>query len=84
MTPAPLADVAALLVREKLTGRAAPGSAQTIMDALREDMEERAAGSLEAIAKAVDLDDQEAFAELARAFIRDLDLEDNEQGRRKD
>lgn len=80
---ASLADAAALLLRERLTGRAAPPSAASIMEAWREDMEARAGASLDALAKTQDLDDQEAFARLAYAFIRDLDLDDADQGEDK-
>ena len=80
---APLADVAALLLRERLTGRPAPPAAAPIMEAWREDVEARAGASLDALAKACDLDDQAAFAALARDFIRDLDLDDNDQGEEK-
>ncbi len=77
---AALADAAALLLRERLTGRAAPPAAASIMDAWRDDLEARASASLDALADACDLDDQAAFARLARDFIRDLDLDDADQG----
>ena len=81
---APLADVAALLLRERLTGRPAPKSAKEIMEACSEDVERLAGASLDALANAEDLDDQEAFAELARLVIRDLDLDDDAHGDQKD
>jgi len=77
---APIADVAALLLRERLTGRPSPPAANVIMKAWREDMEKRAGPSLDAMAAAAELDNQTAFAALARDFIRTLDLDDNEQG----
>ena len=77
---APLADVAALLLRERLTGRPAPAAAASIMETWREDVEARAGASLDALAKTCDLDDQTAFAALARDLIRDLDLDDSDQG----
>ena len=77
---APLADVAALLLRERLTGRAPPPSAAPIMENWREDLENRAGAAIDALAAAADLDNQEAFAALARNFIRDLDLDDDDQG----
>ena len=80
---ASLADAAALLLRERLTGRAAPPSAAAIMEAWREDLEARAGASLDAMAKAHDLDDQAEFARLAYDFIRDLDLDDADQGEEK-
>jgi len=77
---APLGDVAALLLRERLTGRSAPAAADSIMATWRDDIEARAGGSLDAMAEAANLDDQEAFANLARAVIRDLDLDDENRG----
>ena len=76
----PIADVAALLLRERLTGRSAPPAAASIMENWRDNLEERAGAALDALAAANDLNDQEAFAALARNFIRDLDLEDDDQG----
>ena len=77
---APLSDVAALLLRERLTGRASPPAASGIMEAWRKELEERAGPSLDALASAATLDDQAAFASLARSFIRDLELDDDDQG----
>ncbi len=81
---APLADVAALLLRQRLTGRDAPASAREIMEACAEDVESLAGASLDALAAAEDLDDQEAFAKLAKSVIRDLQLDDNAQGDQED
>lgn len=80
---APLADLAALLLRERLTGRASPKAAQRLLDAWRADLERRAGASLNALAASVDLEDQAAFAKLSRAVLRDLDLEDDEEGGEK-
>ncbi len=79
---APVADVAALLLRERLTGRSAPASAAGIMETWRETLEERAGASLDAMAAAADLNDQEGFAVLARDFIRELELDDEDRGDR--
>jgi cobaltochelatase CobT len=76
----PMADVAALLLREKLTGRAPPASAAGIMKVWREELEAKAGVSLDALANAAALDDQAAFARLAREVIRDLDLDDEDRG----
>lgn len=75
-----LADAAALLLRERITGRKPPGAAENIMEAWREELEDQAGLALDALAETASLDDQAAFAELARAFIRDLDLDDDDQG----
>ncbi len=76
----PFADVASLLLRERLTGRPAPDAAKSIMEACANDIEQLAGKSLDALAAAADLDDQEAFGSLARSVIRDLDLDDPDQG----
>lgn len=81
---APLADVAALLLRERLTGRPAPAAAREIMEACSADVERLAGSALDALAKSTALDDQEAFAKLARQVIRDLDLDDDAHGDQKD
>ena len=80
----PFADVASLLLRERLTGRPAPEAAKMIMDACANDIEQLAGKSLDALAAAQDLDDQAAFAELARSVLRDLDLDDPDQGDQDD
>ena len=77
---APLGDVAALLLRERLTGRTPPPAADAIMETWREDLEGRAGEALDKLAAAADLDNQEAFAALAREVIRDLELDDDDQG----
>ncbi|OFX05152.1 MAG: cobaltochelatase subunit CobT, partial [Alphaproteobacteria bacterium RIFCSPHIGHO2_12_FULL_63_12] len=80
---APLADIAALLLRQRLTGRDHPASAKAMMAAHTGDIEALAGASLSALAAAEDLHDQTAFARLARDVIRDLNLDDEggeEQG----
>lgn len=73
-------DAAALLLRERLTGRPPPPAAAGIMESWREDIEARAGDALDALAAAGDLDDQAAFAALAQDLIRDLDLSDDDMG----
>ncbi len=77
---APLADAAALMLRERLTGRTAPAAAAGLMEEWRAQLEDRAGAALDALAGSADLDDQAAFAALARDVIRDLDLDDDDQG----
>ncbi|MGF1544741.1 MAG: cobaltochelatase subunit CobT [Parvularculaceae bacterium] len=79
----PVAEVAALLLRERLTGRAPPPAAAEMMAACTQDVEDLAARALDALAACAELDDQAAFADLARAVIRDLNLEDDEDGDEK-
>ena len=81
---APIGDVAALLLRERLTGRASPPAAAAILDAWRNEIEDRAGDALDRLAATADLDDQSAFAALARDFIRDLELDDDDQGDQED
>ncbi|MEL6507310.1 MAG: cobaltochelatase subunit CobT [Pseudomonadota bacterium] len=76
----PLADVAALKVREALTGRTPPASAEPHMEFWSRQLDAKAASSLAALAKINALDDQEAFAVLTRNLLRDLDLDDEEEG----
>ncbi|WP_425409018.1 cobaltochelatase subunit CobT [Hyphococcus sp.] len=77
---ASMADAAALMLRERLTGRTAPASAAGIVEAWRDDLESRAGKSFDALSDAATLNDQEAFAALARNLIRELELDDNDQG----
>ncbi len=71
---APLADAVALLVREKVTGRPAPKSAQRIVDLWRPFIEERAAAD---IARLMGQEhDQQQFSRIVRTVLRDLDLGD--------
>ena len=69
---APLADVLALMVREKLTGRPPPEEARRMVDLWRPVVEEKARESLNGLDDLVK--DQAAFAKLARHLLSDLDL----------
>ncbi len=73
---APIADVAALLLRQRLTGRAHPPAAAAMLAAHGGAVETLAGASLTKLAGAGDLHDQAAFARLARQVIRDLNLDD--------
>ncbi len=84
-----IADAAALLARERLTGRPSPLSASALLDQWRAEIERRAGKSLDALGRAADLSDQKLFARLARKVIRDLELDDaageeGEKGEGKD
>ena len=72
---APLADVVALMVRERLTGSPPPDSARALVDALRGEINAKAGADLDRLTGA--LDDQAAFARIARAVLRDLSLGDD-------
>ena len=73
MTEAPIAEVLALMVRERLTGDAPPDGAKAVVDKLRGEVEERAGKHMDELAGAID--DQAAFARVARQVLRDLDIE---------
>ena len=72
---APLADVVALLVRERLTGAPPPASAKAMVDALRAEIDAKAGAEMDRLTGAVD--DQVAFARIARAVVRDLSMGDD-------
>jgi len=71
---APLEDAVALLVREKITGRAPPKSAQAVVDVWRDWIEERAGDNLENLDG--QLENQEEFAKATRDLIADLEMAD--------
>ncbi|MEP1090285.1 MAG: cobaltochelatase subunit CobT [Rhizobiaceae bacterium] len=71
---APLGDAVAMLVREKITGRAPPKSAQAVVDVWRDWIEERAEDSFDNLGER--LDDQEAFAKATRDLIAQLEMAD--------
>jgi len=69
---APLADALAIMIRERLTGRAAPAQAAGLMKVWREEIEEKAGSSLDSLEDVIS--DQRAFAMKLRTVMRDLDL----------
>ncbi len=68
----PMADILALLVRERLTGQPPPDGAKPLVEAFRADIEARAGHDLDRLAAAID--DQAAFARIARTVLKDLDM----------
>ena len=72
----PLSSAVGLLVRERLTGQAAPHAAAAGLAMVRDWIEEKAGADLDALALA--LDDQRAFAKLATKLLEDLELIDGE------
>src|ERR1700722_952931 len=66
---APMADILALIVRERLTGSPPPPAAKALVDAFREQVEAKAGGDLDRLNGT--LEDQKAFARIARAIVRD-------------
>jgi cobaltochelatase CobT len=71
---APLPDALALIIREKITGRPVPKSAQRIVDLWRPFVEERAKGDIERLVH--NEHDQKLFSKIVRTVLRDLDLGD--------
>jgi cobaltochelatase CobT len=80
---APLEEALALLVRERLTGRAAPEAARAIVELWRPVVEGRAGKVLKRMEALSE--DQESFGRLARDLLKALDLgEDAEAGEAED
>jgi cobaltochelatase CobT len=69
---APLEDAVALLVRERLTGKAPPPSARKVADLWRGWIEERAGDDLAGLSGAID--DQGRFADAVREILAALDM----------
>jgi cobaltochelatase CobT len=72
---APIADVVALMVRERLTGEPPPAAARALVDAFRAEVEAKAGPDLDRLTGAIE--DQKAFARIARAVVRDLSMGDD-------
>src|SRR5258707_6812846 len=72
---APMADIVALLARERLTGAPPPPSAKALVDSFREQIEAKAGADLDRLTGAIE--DQKTFARIARAVIRDLQFADD-------
>jgi cobaltochelatase CobT len=69
---APLEDVLALIVRERLTGAPPPDAAAHVVDLWREHLEKQVGGDLSRLADV--MEDQRQFARLARKILTDLDM----------
>ena len=72
---APLGSALALLVRERLTGRAPPASARAMVDLWRPHLEERAESVFHRMKELAE--DQEGFGRLVRDLLKALDLADD-------
>src|ERR1700761_7986648 len=71
---APMADILALIVRERLTG-APPPSAKALVDGFRGMIEAKAGPDLDKLTGTIE--DQKAFARIARAIVRDMEMGDD-------
>ena len=69
---APLEEAVALVVRERLTGRAAPRSGTRVVELWRKWIQEKAGGDLEGLADK--LDDQQAFARVVRDMLASMEM----------
>ena len=72
---APMADILALIARERLTGDAPPPAAQALVDAFRAQIEAKAGPDLDRLTGSIE--DQKAFGRIARAIVRDMELGDD-------
>ena len=69
---APIEEALALMVREKLTGRAAPKSGQRMVNLWRDWVEEKAGTDLDHLLG--NLDDQQAFARVVREMLASMEM----------
>ncbi|HTV67187.1 MAG TPA: cobaltochelatase subunit CobT [Rhizobiaceae bacterium] len=69
---APIEEAVALLVREKLTGRAAPKSGERLVGLWREWVSDKAGEDLEGLSDK--LDDQQAFARIVRDMLASMEM----------
>jgi len=72
---ASMADILALIVRERLTGEPPPEAARNVVELFRDEVEARAGADLDRLVAS--LGDQAAFGKVARAILRDLELGDD-------
>jgi cobaltochelatase CobT len=73
--PPPMAEVLALMARERLTGDAPPPAARALVDSFRAEVEAKAGADLDKLTTS--LENQRAFARIARAIVRDMELGDD-------
>ncbi|THF57551.1 cobaltochelatase subunit CobT [Ollibium composti] len=69
---APIEEALALMVREKLTGRAAPKSGERLVDLWKPWVEDKAGADLDGLVDK--LDDQNAFARVVRDMLASMDM----------
>ena len=69
---APIEEAVALMVREKLTGRAIPRSGERMVGLWRDWVEEKAGNGLDGLVGA--LDDQQAFARVVRDMLVSMEM----------
>ncbi|MGQ2909933.1 MAG: cobaltochelatase subunit CobT [Aliihoeflea sp.] len=69
---APLEEAVALMVRERLTGRAAPKSGERVVSLWRDWIEDKAGDTLDGLT--TNVDDQQAFARVMRDMLASMDM----------
>ncbi|TIS97949.1 cobaltochelatase subunit CobT [Mesorhizobium sp.] len=69
---APIEEALALMVREKLTGRAVPKSGERLVDLWRPWVEDKASADLDGLS--AKLDDQQAFARVVREMLASMEM----------
>ncbi|NGO53536.1 cobaltochelatase subunit CobT [Allomesorhizobium camelthorni] len=69
---APIEEALALMVREKLTGRAAPKSGERMVNLWRKWVEDKAGADLDGLAGK--LEDQQAFARVVREMLASMEM----------
>jgi cobaltochelatase CobT len=72
---APMADILALIARERMTGQPPPPAAQALVNAFRDEVEAKAGPDLDRLTG--NIEDQRAFGRIARAIVRDMELGDD-------
>ncbi|MFO1013710.1 MAG: cobaltochelatase subunit CobT [Caulobacteraceae bacterium] len=72
---APMPDILALMVRERLTGEPPPPSARALVDSFRDEINAKAGEDLDKLTGAID--DQKLFQRIARAVVRDMQMGDD-------
>jgi cobaltochelatase CobT len=78
----PLDTALGLVVRERLTGEAAPEAARAGLDLVAQWIEDKAGADLDALGLV--LDDQAAFAQLATKLLKDLELVEGDDAADRD
>jgi cobaltochelatase CobT len=71
----PMADVVALMARERLTGEPPPAMARPLVDLFRAEVESKAGADLDRLTDATH--DQKLFGRIARTILRDLSMGDD-------
>ena len=81
-TKAPLADVLALMARERMTGEPPPDGARGVVAMLRAEIEDKAGRDLDRLVAA--MADQAGFARVAKSIISDMGMGEDASSDRSD